>query len=469
MTGQKRIDRQRPLEDRDAPSYLLRSEADLLDVAAQAADHARRVGAESVTAIANEQAGTTIRVRDGRPSSSVRDGGHTLSVTVFDGGRSGSASTEAIDSDSIKRAVEQAHAIARQVEPDPEAGLADPAWLACSGGDVPLFAPSGRAPTELATVALAIEAEALEQASRQSATVRVYEAAASSVDMRWARVTSDGFARADSASLQARNCIAIAEAYGAMTRDWWDAMARREDDLPDITMIAREAVTRSVAKLGVKALSTRSAPVLLDARIANSLVFELVGGLTGSAQQQRSTFLLDSIGSQRLAQHIDIVEDPFEPYGLASAAWDSDGVAASRRHIVGAGVIEGYFLNARSARKLGTRSTGNAEGPTNLTLISRNCAPDDDITVMLRKLDRGLWVTQFLGGQANNTTGSYSKAAEGFWVENGEVVHPVHDITIAGDLPTMLKGIAAVGSDQYRQGSVRTGSILLDTMRIAGR
>lgn len=449
--------------------YLLHAERDLLAAAEAAIDHAARIGVQAASVLVSENTGTTIKVRNGKPFMLVMDGAYGLSITVFDHGASGHASTQADDAETVRRTVEQACAIARQVESDPDSGLADPSWCAMEGADVPLFSPSGRTPGELTAVALEIEAAALDVPAGRGNGVRVGEAAASSMDMCWARVMSNGFARSASASFQMRACVAIAERGGEMSRDWWQSADRRETELLGSAAIAGEAVARATAKLGARSLPTQSAPVLFDARVAASLLFELVSALSGAAQQQRSTFLLDSIGSRRLAETIDLCEDPFEPFGFASTAWDSEGISGSHRHVVRGGTIEGYFLDVRNARKLGMAPTGNADGPSNLILTSRNCETGDGIAQMLRKLHRGLWVTQIIGGQVNTATGDYSKAVEGFWVENGEAVYPVRDLTIAGKMPVMLAGIAAVGADQYRQGAVRTGSILIDTMRIAGQ
>lgn len=452
-----------------ASGYLLQTPEALLEVAEQAVVHARRIGADATTATANEFAGTAIKVREGAAISSVRDGGHALAITVFKDGRTGRANTEALDRASVGLAVEQAYAIACEVEADPDAGLAELAWLATEADEVPLFAPSGRTPTMLTDVALEIERLAIDHAANHKASVRVDEASAASADMYWACVQSNGFARAAGASIQSRGCVAIATRDGEMVRNWWHSADRRDECLSSSSLIAGEAVERAINGLGGRALPTQSAPVMLDARVAGSLVGELVSGLTGHAQHQRSTFLAGAAGSRRLADHLDLMEDPFVPFGLASRAWDGEGVASIARAVVSAGVVSGYFLDARSARKLGMVPTGNADGPGNLTFSSRLASPCDDRAAMIRKMGRGLLVTEFLGGGVNPTTGSYSKAAAGFWIEHGSIAYPVRDITIAGALPDMLVGIVSVGQDVYRQGAIGTGSILIDTMRIAGR
>jgi PmbA protein len=195
----------------------------------------------------------------------------------------------------------------------------------------------------------------------------------------------------------------------------------------------------------------------------------MCGQLSGPSQFQRKTFLPDAMGQVIAASHLSVTEDPFEPFGLASTAFDDEGVAGEHRDIVRDGVVAGLFLDTRMARKLGRASTGNAGGMRNLTLGSSLTAPGDDLDVMLRKLGTGLWLTRFMGGGVDPATGGYSRAAVGFWVEHGQVVRPVQGFTVAGNLRDMFKAISAVGADVYRDGLVRAGSILLPDMQIAGR
>ena len=191
--------------------------------------------------------------------------------------------------------------------------------------------------------------------------------------------------------------------------------------------------------------------------------------MTGAAQLRRATFLPDAVGQEAAARHVNIMEDPFEPYGLASATHDADGVAGVRRPIVEEGRVVGLFLDTLMARKLGMRSTGNAGGIRNITLSSRLTNSHDDVATMLRKMGRGLWLTEFLGGGVDPVTGVFSKAARGFWIENGAVICPVENFTVAGNVLEVLRGTVAVGADVYRDGPVRTGSILVDHLQIAGR
>lgn len=447
--------------------YLLRSEDELAGIVSEAIAHANRRGAPQASIYANETGGMTVRARNGEVDTAVRDGSQFLSVTIHDAGRTGRASTQALDPASVIRTVDQAITIAGEVQPDNESGLPDADWLAWDAPDVPLYAPSRMDAAGLAEAAIDIEAGAVGRSAERQ--VRVSEAGASSHDTRWVRANSLDFSRSGSASIQRRWCVAIAERDGVMVRDYWSDADRRQGFVMPASAVGRLAADRALRRMGAKGLSTRTAPVLLDARIATTLVGDLCAALGGMAQYQKTTFLPDALGRTALAPHLDLRENPFEPYGLASGAYDTEGVAARQRDIVDGGVIAALFLDTVSARKLGMRSTGSAGGTANLTLSSRETAASDTLEAMLRRMGTGLWITEFLGGGVNRVTGTYSKAASGFWIEGGEIAAPVQDFTVAGNLADMFAGIVAVGADVHREGAIRTGPILLGAMQIAGR
>lgn len=447
--------------------YLLQSEGDLAKAVAYAIEKSAALGAGEAVALVNEVGGISVSVANGEVEKAVRDGNQNLRITVFEKGRTGAASTESLSRAAIDRAVEQAIAMSRQLEPDPDAGLADRDALAWDTPAVPLFAPSNHTAEDLTQAAMTIEAAAL--ATPTADSVRVSQATAASRDMRFALATSQGFGRAGSGSFHERGCVTIARRGPEMKQGHWASVDRRVGGLESTQDIGRRAAEQALAMLGAEGLTTRRAPVLVDATIAPSLVRDMCAQLGGAAQFRRMTFLPDAMGQVIAAPHLTVVEDPFEPYGLASATFDMEGVAGQRRDIVRDGVVAGLFLDTRMARKLGMASTGNAGGMRNLTLASSLTQPGDDLAVMLRKMGQGLWLTRFMGGGVNPATGAYSRAAAGFWVENGQVMRPVQGVTIAGNLQDMLKAIAAVGADVHREGGIRVGSILLPDMQIAGR
>lgn len=456
-----------PASGAERDGYLLQSEHSLVDAVAFAIERSAALGAGEAIAMVSEQAGIRLTVAGGKVETAVRDGHQSLRVTVHVDGRTGVASTESLGRGAIERAVEQAAAMARQLERDPDAGLADREALAWTTPDVPLFAPSGHSAADLTEAAMAIEQAAVSVATGDA--LRVSEAGAASQDLRFALATSQGFCRTGSGSVQQRWCHTIAQRGEDMRQGHWSSVDRRAAHLRPAAEVGRIAAEKALGMLGAEGLSTRRVPVLLDAPMAASLVRDLCGQLSGPAQYRRMTFLPDAVGQPLAAPHLTLEEDPFEPYGLASAAFDSEGVAGARRTVVRAGVVEGLFLDTRLARKLGRASTGNASGMRNLRLTSSTTEAGDDLPAMLRQLGTGLWLTRFMGGGSNPATGVYSRAAAGFWIENGQVVRPVHGFTVAGRLQDMLKAIVAVGADVHREGAIRVGSILLPDLQIAGR
>jgi len=232
--------------------------------------------------------------------------------------------------------------------------------------------------------------------------------------------------------------------------------------------IGRYAAQRALSRLNARKISTRECPVLFESPLAAGLLGALVQAISGGSLYRKSSFLLDSLGKQVLPKHIDMHEDPFVQRGKGSSPFDDEGVRVAARQVVDAGRVRGYFLSSYSARKLGMRTTGNAGGSHNLVLRSRQTQAGDDLDAMIRKMGRGLLVTELMGSGVNYVTGDYSRGASGFWVERGRIAYPVHEITIAGNMKSMLKDIEAVGADTYNYGSKTVGSILVGKMKIAG-
>jgi PmbA protein len=253
-----------------------------------------------------------------------------------------------------------------------------------------------------------------------------------------------------------------------MQRDAWYSSMRNADDLASPEAVGRYAAERALSRLKSRKIATTECPILFESPLAAGLLGSFVQAISGGALYRKSSFLLDSLGKQVLPKHIDILEDPFVKRGKGSSPFDDEGVRVQARQVVEAGCVQGYFLGSYSARKLGMKTTGNAGGSHNLTLTSRLTRAGDDLDAMLEKLGTGLFVTELMGSGVNYVTGDYSRGASGFWVEKGRIAFPVHEITIAGNMKTMLKGIKAVGADTYNYGSKTVGSILVNKMKVAG-
>jgi PmbA protein len=251
-----------------------------------------------------------------------------------------------------------------------------------------------------------------------------------------------------------------------MQRDYWYSTARAREDLQDIDAIGRRAGERAVARLNARKLSTRHAAVIFAPEMARGLFAHFLGAIRGSSQYRKASFLLGAAGEAVFPSFLQMQERPHIKRGLASSPFDDEGVATADRDLVRAGVLQGYVLGSYSARKLGLKTTGNAGGVHNLTVSSTSAAPGFD--ELLLRMRTGLLVTELMGQGVNGVSGDYSRGASGFWVEDGEIAFPVHEVTIAGNLRKMYAQILAVGADVDRRGGLHTGSVLVEDMTIAG-
>jgi PmbA protein len=253
-----------------------------------------------------------------------------------------------------------------------------------------------------------------------------------------------------------------------MQRDHWYSSMRDAAELAAPEAVGRYAAERALSRLNSRKVPTCEVPILFESSLAAGLLGAFVQGVSGGALYRKASFLQDSLGTQVFPKDVDIFEFPHEPKGKGSAPFDDEGVRTRARDVVSAGEVKGYFLSSYSARKLGMRTTGHAGGSQNLRMTHRRTQPGDDLPAMLRKLDRGLFVIELMGQGVNYVTGDYSRGAAGFWVENGRIVHPVEEVTIAGHLRSMLMGIQAIGADTYNYGAKTVGSVLLSPMKVAG-
>lgn len=444
---------------------LTQSETDLREAAQHAVELAARRGARARASASHEGIAKTA-MRGGEVETAERSGSQNLSLTVFHEGRRGSASTAGLDRAAIERVVEEAMLIAGHVQPDADAEMPAADSLAVSGPAPLLYADSPRDPEAMLAAASEIDRVAGRIAAGDG-RLRAGESVAVATEGLWALATSDGFCRSVLRSNDARWTVMLAQDGGGSISDFCQSQERRVEALAAPESLARDAAARAVRALGARAVASRRCPVLFDPRTAATLVDTVAGALNGMAQYRRMSFLPDPLGQGIGATHLDLHEDPFEPLGLASGGFDSEGIAGSSRAILRGGVVEGLFLSTYSGRKLGMASTGNADGYYNLRLTST--ADSGDWPAMLRMLGTGLVVTHFQGGKTDPASGNWTQAVRGFWVEDGEIVHAVTDVTLASSVPAMLTGIRAVGQDVERMGAIRTGSILIDDMQLGGR
>jgi PmbA protein len=429
---------------------------------------ARRLGASDAAAEVSEGAGLSVSVRKGEVENVERNRDKSIGVTVYLGQRRGNASTSDFSSAALEQTVRAAYDIARFTAEDPAAGLPEAEDLATpdeAARELDLFHPWAVSSEQAAELACRCEQAAFDTSRR----ITNSEGAGVSAQQShfWAG-NSRGFRGGYASSRHSLSVAPIAGRGAGMERDYWYSSMRAADDLAAPEVVGRYAAERALSRLNGRKIATCQVPVLFENTLAAGLLGAYVQATSGGALYRQASFLPDSLGQRVLAAHLHIDEDPHIVKGKASAPFDDEGVRTRKRRVNEAGVVLGWFLSSYSARKLGQRTTGHAGGSQNLRLHSTLTQAGDDLPAMLRKLGRGLFVTELMGQGVNYVTGDYSRGATGFWVEGGRIVHPVHEVTIAGNLKQMFQDIVAVGADEYTTGGKTLGSVLLSGMKVAG-
>lgn len=427
--------------------------------------YAQERGASDAAVELSEGNGLSVSVRKGQTETIEQNRDKGMAVTLYLGQKRGSASTSDFSEKSLRDTVEAAFNIANYTAEDDCAGLPDADMLELSPPDLKLCYPWAIDAEQALEIALRTEAAAFAVDKRirnsEGASVQVQQS-------HFVSANSRGFMGGYPLS---RHTIAVAPIAGRgahMQRDDWYSSQRNPKKLAQPEAIGRYAAERAPARMHARKLTTRKCAVLFEAPLAAGLLGAFVQATSGGALYRKSSFLLDSLGQQIFPQHISIVEDPHVIGAVGSSPFDDEGVRTSRREVVANGVVQGYFLSTYSARKLGMKTTGNAGGSHNLRLQSSLTKPRDNFAAMLKKLGTGLLVTELMGQGVNYVTGDYSRGASGYWVENGVIQYPVEEITIAGNLREMFGQIVALGSDTLVRGTKETGSILIESMTIAG-
>ncbi len=435
--------------------------ATLQQLAEDVLKHASNKGATACEVDVSEGFGQSVTVRCDEVETIEFNRDKGIGITVYSGQRKGYASTSDFSAQALRETVEAALNIARFTAEDDCAGLADAALMARDCPDLDLYHPWALSVEESIETARRCEQAAFDASPLVSNSEG---ASISTQQAHFVSANSLGFMGGYPTSRHYISCSVIAGEQDAMQRDDWYTTHRDATRLDDPQQVGRIAAERAVARLGGRKVKTGEFPIILEAPLAGGLLGSLVHAASGGALYRKSSFLLDQLGKKIMPDFVHIAERPHIKCGLGSASFDSDGVATRDRDLVSNGILQGYFLSTYTARKLGMQTTANAGGSHNLIIEPGEL----DLDGLLAKMGRGLLVTELLGHGINYVTGDYSRGAAGYWVENGKIVHPVEEITIAGNLKAMLAGIVAVGNDVQVRGTKQTGSILIDRMTIAG-
>ncbi|WP_445768258.1 metalloprotease PmbA [Rheinheimera sp.] len=423
--------------------------------------HAKQLGASSAEASMSRTKGLSVETRHGEVETVEfnQDGG--LGISLYFGQRKGSASTADLSHEALRRTVEAAADIARYTSEDPHTGIAEASWLEMSPADLDLYYPDSIGTDE--AIRLCAGAEEAAFATDQRITNSEGASFSSHTGLK-VYGNSHGQLVGYPSSRHSFSCVVIGEDGDDMQRDYSFSVARQYSQLLDPKQIGREAALETVARLNARQIATQKVPVIFRADIASSLFGHLVSAISGGSIYRKSSFLMDKVGKQIMAQGITVQEQPHILRGLASSPFDGEGVKTRDLTVIDQGVLSTYLTTSYSARKLGMASTGHAGGIHNW-LVSHG---DENLQQLCRTMGKGLLVTELMGQGVNTVTGDYSRGAAGFWVEHGEIQFPVAEVTIAGNLADMFMQMVAVANDVDRRGGVLTGSVLISQMQVAG-
>lgn len=426
---------------------------------------AKSLGADGAEVAMTRSQGLSVSTRLGEVENVEFTNDGALGITVYKAGRKGSASTADLSEKALKQAIEAAVNIAKYTSVDDCSGMADKEMLAMAPQDLDLYHPKALTTEQAIAIAKNCEDTALGYDKRitnsDGATLASYEGFK-------VYGNSHGQLVGYPSTRHNLSCVMIANEGDDMQRDYAYTVSREFDKMDTASNIGKQASAEALSRLGARKISTAKVPVMFRADIANSLFGHYIAAISGGNLYRKSSFLMDSMGKQVFPEFLNISEKPHIKKGLASSAFDAEGVATIDREIITDGKLATYLLTSYSARKLGLQTTGHAGGIHNWQLAMKGAGQGGDFDAMLKTLGTGLLVTEMMGQGVNVVTGDYSRGAAGFWVENGEIAYPVDEITIAGKLQDIFAGIVAIGNDTDMRGSIHTGSIIVNEMQIAG-
>ena len=436
-------------------------QSDLEELIQFVLDEAARQGSDQAEAAASHDYGLSATARLGDVENLEYTNDRGIGVTVYHGSKKGSASTSDFSPEALRETVSKACTFAKYTAVDKCAGLADADRMATDIADLELSHPWNIDADAAIRTALSCEDSARSYDQRISNSEGATVATSSGVR---AYGNSHGFIGSFPRTNHSISCSVVGESDGEMERDYHYSSARDADELEAPEAIGETAARRTVGRLGSRKIKTTKAPVLYAPEIARGFIGHVIGAIAGGAQYRRASFLLGAAGEKIFPDFFQLLERPHIPRAMASVAYDAEGVATSDRDIVVDGVLQGYVLSSYSARRLGLETTANAGGTHNL-IVPGNSGDKESI---IRSIQSGLLVQELIGQGVNPVTGDYSRGAVGYWIKNGEIAYPVHEITIAGNLRDLYQRIIAIGNDQDLRGGIRCGSVLVDEMTIAG-
>ncbi|NVK31952.1 MAG: metalloprotease PmbA [Gammaproteobacteria bacterium] len=433
---------------------------ELTTIAQKVLELCKQGGATATEVNVSRGEGFTVSSRNAQVETVEHEADKSVHITLYKGQSKAAVSSTDFSDAALKRSVDKALTIAAYTAADEFAGLADPDQMATDLPDLDLYHPWDITPEQAIETAIALESAAL-------ANPGITNSEGANVGTRRGETVyanSHGFVGAVQGTRHNMSCAVIAGQGEHMQRDYWYTAGRNKNDMIAAVKVGEIAARRAVERLNPRQIPTGEYRVLFDPQHARGIWRSLISALYGSALYRGSSFLIDSLGEQLFPEFITLEERPLEMGWAGSSAFDGDGVARQQRKIIENGVLTGYILSTYSGRRLGMPTTGNAGGTSNLIVD----APSESFESLLKQMDKGLLVTETMGHGGSATTGDFSTGVAGFWVENGEIQYPVSEITVAGNSREVFKRIVGVGSDVDTTGAMRTGSLLIESMAVAG-
>jgi len=428
-----------------------------------ALDYAKRIGADQSSLNFGSASGFSVTAQNGSIDTVENYQDQRFSISIYLNSSIGSASSNDLSNTTIKKTIEKANSLASLTAADKCNGLADRELMAQEPLDLDLYHPWDIDIQKAQELAIECEQAAL---SFSSKVINSEGANVGSYKNESYYANSHGFIGASKSTGHSISCTAIAEENGLMEMDYDYTSERHPEDLIDHIEIGENAASKASANLGSKKLKTQEAQILYSPRVAKSIISHLMNAISGGSLYRKSSFLVDCLDKKICSEIMSIREEPHLKRGSSSTYFDGEGVKTKSRSIVDQGKLLGYLLSSYSARRLGMETTGNAGGHHNLLIEPSG---PDDFNDLVKGMKKGLIVTGLIGYGVNIVNGDYSRGANGFWVENGKILYPVSEITIAGNLKNMFNNIEAIGSDMDNNGAIKMGSLLINNLMIAGQ
>ena len=436
------------------------SQDDLYDLARYVNKQAQAKGASESEVEIDVDSGTSVSVRLKELESVTLNNDKSLSITVYFGKKRGIATTSDFSKEAIESCLAAACDIAKFTGEDKAFGLASSKLYPKKDIELDLYHPFEDSQDAMIAKVLIVEKTALSFDKRISNSEGANFSTSNNL---FVQANSNGFIGGFPSSRHTISCSVIAKDSSGMQRDYSYSNSRKISNLQSLEEIGETSAQRALNRLMPKPIKTGRYPVIFESQVATSLVSSIVSASSGSNQYRKTSFLLNSLDKKIASENLTINEDPYLRHGNATTYFDGEGVYVKPRVVVDKGFLKGYFLSSYSARRLKMQTTGNAGGAHNLIASSSS----HSFKELIKKMGRGLVVTELMGQGLNMVTGDYSRGVAGFWVEEGVIVHAVEEITIAGNMRDMLLNISNIGNDTYKNGSQYIGSVLIDEMTIA--